>query len=261
MLDMGSKKKFRKYLKIFNNIILISAVIFAVFFTYNFGEIKDNVAESVYDSGFRVEEIHINELEFLHFKEIVDNLSFEYGDAISQINIVADQKKLKENFWIDDAFIKIIYPNIVLIEVVEKKPQYVWFHNNKYFALDHMGKVIKEIDDGEFYRFSNYVVVTGEKAYNYIYTLVDFINSDEEIYSYIEELNWVGNRRWDIKFINGMVLKMPQENIIKAWQEFLQIDKKLKVFSNRFKTIDLRVKDRVFLELDSRNKRIIEEVG
>ena len=47
------------------------------------------------------------------------------------------------------------------------------------------------------------------------------INSEisQDIYS----ANWVGNRRWDIRFFDGLLVKLPEIEISDAWSDLIKI--------------------------------------
>jgi len=253
-----------KLLHLLNLLAIAGLVALGTFVNEHINKINQVAKNRLYEQGFRVGEIHINQLDFIEVEEVIDSLDFENGDAILEVDLVNNQQNIKRNFWIESVSIKLVFPDIVKINIVEKKPEFVWLDRKKYFVLDAGGKILKEISKDGLGRFAGFVVVVGKGANLFTPNLSDFIKEDEEVYSFISLIKWVGGRRWDVKFVNDMVVKLPQQDPSKAWSKFLDLNKKLKFFNNKIKSIDLRVKDRLFIELDLDypiNRKIIEEIG
>ena len=252
-----SKFQFSK-LGLFVNILILCAV--ASLYKY-YPLLKHNFYKHLYQQGFKVEKIYINELKFLTVEEVIDKLDFAPGDPIMQIDLQLNQKALQESFWIKKSAIKVDFPNVIRITIYENVPEFIWYHNKQYFALDNAGRILKYIDEQELQKFSNFIIVTGKGVRPFVPNLFDFIKMDQDIYNYIAEIEWISNRRWDIIFINDLKVKLPELNPRQSWKSFVELNKKLNFFSNKIKSVDLRIKDRLFIELDlkdSLNKKILK---
>jgi len=256
--------KSRKFLRYLNILAIISLLAAAGFVNYHINDLNSEARKKLYNDGFKVTKIYINKLEFLDVEEIIDALDFQNGDPILDLDLVSNQQRLKANFWIEEVSIKMTLPNIIKINIIEKKPEFIYSDKHKFFVLDGRGKILKQIDEDGLKRFAGFVVVVGKNARLFVPNLLDFIKEDKEVYSYISLISWVSERRWNVVFVNDMLLKLPQQNPGKAWLKFLELNERLDFFGNHIKSIDLRVKDRLFIELDLDypiNQKIIEEVG
>lgn len=253
-----------KYLRFINIAALYFLVFCAVFIVYNYAELLDKLKDSFARKGFVVKEIHVNELKYIELAEIIKNLDFNNGDNILSIDLEANQKRLASNFWIDSVSLKIIFPNIIEININEKNAEFILFENDQYHIIDEKGNIIKDLGIEDTKRFADFIVLTGQDAKLYAANLIEFIKSDKIIYSYISEITRVSKQRWNIKFINDMLVKLPQQDPKSAWSLFIELNNQMKFFDNKIKSIDLRVKDRLFLELDVKNRdnlKIIKEIG
>ncbi len=214
---------------------------------YNF--LKNELHDLLYKEGFKVEEIHINELEFLQVEEQIGKLTFGQGDYIFALELKESQQILEDNFWVEAAQLKIIYPNIVAVTLKEKQPKFLWYQDGQYHAIDALGKIIKTLTIAELELFANFIVVSGALAQQYIPNLLSFIASDARLKSYISEARFIGERRWDILFVNGLLVKLPQQNPQAAWAKFIELNETNNFLNNQFKSVDLRVEDKLFIEV------------
>jgi cell division protein FtsQ len=63
--------------------------------------------------------------------------------------------------------------------------------------------------------------------------------------------DYVGERRWNVTFDNGIVVKLPEENPELAWRVLGTLEKRDRILERRIAIIDLRLPDRMFVELPS----------
>jgi|SaaInlStandDraft_5_1057022.scaffolds.fasta_scaffold54833_2 cell division protein FtsQ len=253
-----------RYFKLLNIIALISLIILAIYVNYNFNKLQNIVKKSTNEQGFIVQEIHVNELSYITIEEIIDNLDFKNGDDIFAIDVIANQERLAKNFWIESVSLKVIFPDIVEIFIVEKKAEFILYEENEYFIIDVKGNIIKELRGEDITRFSDFIVLSGYNARKHSSSLSEFLKLDKNMYNFVVEVIRISEQRWNIKFINDMIVKLPQKDPKSAWSLFLELNDEMRFLENKIKSIDLRVKDRLFLELDinnPKNLKIIREVG
>lgn len=138
-------------------------------------------------------------------------------------------------------------PNLLNIAIVEFEPFAIWYENEQKFIIDREGINIRYKQEYEdLFDFSGMIILSGENANLYAKSLFNLISADPEIGSEIYSANWVGGRRWDLRFNNGVIVKMPEFEISSAWQEIKKI--LAMPSSSSLKIIDLRVKNKIYLE-------------
>jgi cell division septal protein FtsQ len=254
----------RKNLLIFINYIVFFIFLFLVIFIIRYNDyVRVFVKENLQNKGFKIEEIHISDLKNLDVKNVVDRMDFSYGDAIFDVDLEKNRKSLEEEFWVESAKLKIIFPNIIDVQIEERIPKFVWFNKN-YFLINDRGEILKKLVDSDLDSYSSFITLVGEDANFFVPNLLEFIEYDMDIYSYISAIELVNKRRWNIKFINDMVVQLPYFDPIFGWEKFVKLNEKLNIINNGVKNIDLRVKDKIFIELDldnSLNKKILRQIG
>jgi cell division septal protein FtsQ len=248
-------------LRLFLATIINSVILIIIFLAINnYSNLKRIFQQHLYQLGFKVDKIYINELSFVKITDVIDRLDFADNSPIVKLNKFANKKKLEESFWIDKANINILYPNIVKIHIIEKIPEFVWIYQNKYIALDKAGKILKILDKNELERFSGFILLAGENVRSVTDNLLNIIKIDLELHKFISKAIWVSNRRWNIEFIDGFTVKLPQEDSILAWQYFLKLNKEVNLLGKNIESLDLRVPEQTFMQLnldDPLNKNLL----
>ena len=242
------------------NIINSIFIVLFILVIKNFSFLKNNFEDYLYNNGFKVKKIYINQLDFLDITNVIDSLDFAHDTPIINLDIVKNKNSLEDNFWINKADISIVYPDLVNIKIDEKKPEFLWYHNMQYFVLDKKGKVLKKLNISELKKLSNFIMLDGNNARLVTDNLLSFIKLDNNIYLSISKAIWVGNRRWDIEFINGFRLQLPQKDPMQAWKYFIKLNQHIDFIGNNIESLDLRLPERLFMKLnldDPLNKNLL----
>ena len=65
---------------------------------------------------------------------------------------------------------------------------------------------------------------------------------------------YVSKRRWDLIFDdveNGIIVKLPQENVEDAWKKLIKLDKTKGILKRKLTFIDLRLKNKVVVKISN----------
>ena len=92
---------------------------------------------------FKIQEIKIENNFILSERELLKNLSFLYEKEIFFLKTKDIEKKLKQNSFIKGFKIKKIYPNKIIVYVIEKDPIAIIIINNNKFFLGKKFDLIK----------------------------------------------------------------------------------------------------------------------
>jgi cell division protein FtsQ len=155
--------------------------------------------------------------------------------------------KLKEKLpWIKKVIIARSMPDTLNITLEEYEPFAIWQSSAEKYIIDKEGNLIPFEDLEEF---KNMVILSGSGANLHAKSLFNIFVIDPELSANVYSATWVGNRRWDIRFENGLLIKLPENNISAAWQQLI------KIYGTNgsiigLKIIDLRISDKVYLEYE-----------
>jgi len=158
--------------------------------------------------------------------------------------------------WLNQIVITRNMPNILNISVTEFEPFAVWQDSGKHYITDKDGNLVPITDLEEF---KHLIILSGSGANIQVRSLFNIVTTDSNLSSEVYSATWVGGRRWDIRLSNGLLIKLPEANISEAWQSLGRIYN-LPGAAIGLKTIDLRVKSKVYLEYDDSSIKKLKNV-
>jgi len=210
--------------------------------------------------NFEFSSIHISGNKRVKDEEIITiikNFELEKGtligknldniDLLPLVQNLIDKIKLQLN-WIDKVTIKRSMPDILNVEIEEYQPFAIWINDDKKFIIDKEGNSIPFLEEYEqSEEFKNMIILSGVGANQNAKSLFNILVINSEISQDIYSANWVGNRRWDIRFFDGLLVKLPEIEISNAWHDLIKIYSASKN-DKAIKSIDLRVSGKIYLQ-------------
>jgi len=166
-------------------------------------------------------------------------ISEEFNKLVYQKNILFISKDyfiniLEKNNLIHSFKVTKIYPNSIEVQVKKTELLAVTDRNNKKFFIGSNGKLI----NFESYNKSLPYVFGKIKIKNFI-ELKKIIAKSKFNFEEISELYFFPSGRWDIKNNEGILIKLPETNLLKALNLAYHITIN-EIFKND-KVIDLRI--------------------
>ena len=201
---------------------------------FNLSYDKINIVGIVNSDESQIKEIISNKTKNINFDHLGSKIIDEIRLEIEKIN------------WVKQVFINRNIASNLDIKIVEYNPFAIWEKNNKKYIIDKEGVKIdvKNIDD-----FDYLIIVNGDKANLKVRSLFNIFSAKPEIGRNVYSASLVGDRRWDIRFHNNILVKLPEKNIDKAWKRLEKIYDDQYLMSN-IKIIDLRIENKTFLKID-----------
>jgi cell division protein FtsQ len=252
-------------LKIFLLIIVIILIVFIglKIFKPNLISLINSKSQSLFFKSFNLDNLDFKDIEIngnnrVSRDEIIiaienyknnleKNPNIDGNNTIQNIQNLIDELKIKFP-WIDKITLKRILPDKLKIEIIEYQPFAIWFDNDKKFIIDKEGNAIDYRDEYEKNaEFQNMIVLSGKNANNNVKSLFNILTIDSNLNDKIYSATWIGNRRWDIRFYDGLLVKLPEVEISKAWNELIKIYD-LYQHDRNIKSIDLRVDGKIYLQ-------------
>jgi len=187
---------------------------------------------------FTVSDIRVIGNERLSKKEVIKELDIILPANLIDLNYDQLISNLKSNKLIKTAEIKLTLPNQINIILTERKPYALWFNGSSFSLIDSEGFVLK--DSFEFNaKTNNYLIVAGLGANERINELIDCLKG-HYILEQLHSAQLIGNRRWNIMLKNGLIIKLPEDNIRESFLAFKIV---LNNYSKNqaFSVVDLRL--------------------
>ena len=193
-------------------------------------------------SGFKIKEIKIENNTILEDDELIEAFSFLYGKNIIFLNSFEINKNIEKTNFIKKIEIKKIFPDKLVIKVIEKKPVAILIDSNKKkFYLEKNNDLVEYF---EISKYKNLPVVKGDhKSFKKLFNNLIRVNFPvEQVHSY----HFFMAGRWDIKMKDETIIKLPTKNYIKDLINFMSI--KNKTNFEKYKIFDYRLNNQLILK-------------
>jgi len=190
--------------------------------------------------------VNINGLNNINEDEIL-NLIKPYKDSsIFLIPIKKIAKKISQNNWVKSINIQSNYKDTIEINIDESKPIGIYTTGIQNILFSDDLKILENIANNEK-RFSALIKFEGKNSIHESIKLIDSFPDD--FIQYVDKAFLINQRRWDLELKNSILLKLPENNIKEALENY----KKIYInFSNEelieIESIDLRMKKKIILK-------------
>tara|TARA_E500000178_G_scaffold317665_1_gene338373 strand:- start:272 stop:928 length:657 start_codon:yes stop_codon:yes gene_type:complete len=192
-------------------------------------------------SKFNLKEIDIENNLLLKEKDIQKLLTPIYNKNLLLLKNREIEIILMQNTFIESFNIKKKYPNILKIEIFEKKPIAVLFNKKDKFYLS------EKLDLIEFKNFPNYqnlpYVFGNKDEFQILYNNLIKINFP---FDQIKKYTLFETNRWDLETKNNNIIKLPSKDFIKSLENYLSIRNK-KNFT-KYNIFDYRIDNQLILK-------------
>lgn len=169
-------------------------------------------------------------------------------------NIIDDLKS--QIPWINNLVVSRTVPDVINVAITEYEPFAIWHNNGKKYIIDKDGNTVVLQD---FTEFNGLVIISGNGANIHAKSLFNIFAIYPELSAEIYSATWVGNRRFDIRFNSGLLVKLPERNISKSWQRLIEIYKTPGSLIG-LQVIDLRIEDKIYLKYQDKINEEIQKL-
>lgn len=181
----------------------------------------------------------ITGLSYIDNQKLMKDLLNTNNDNIFKIDEKKIFEKIKENNLVLNFFAKKKYPNEIEIQINQATYIGKIYKKDKLFLIGSNGKLIKHdkrtISDLPFFY--------GDFKSEEFLKFLSVINKVQLDTKRISSFYFFPSGRWDIKFKNGLLLKLPNKDLMNSLSKALLL-KNDQNFINS-KILDLRIKNRI----------------
>jgi len=190
--------------------------------------------------------VNINGLNNINEDEILNLIKPYKGSSIFLIPIKKIAKKISQNNWVKSINIQSNYKDTIEINIDESKPIGIYTTGIQNILFSDDLKILENIANNEK-RFSALIKFEGKNSIHESIKLIDSFPDDFQ--QYVDKAFLINQRRWDLELKNSILLKLPENNIKEALENY----KKIYInFSNEelieIESIDLRMKKNIILK-------------
>jgi cell division protein FtsQ len=207
------------------------------------GAVGDFLARKV---GLGVEVVTVSGATHMSEPRILAIAGIDSTSSVPFFNVADGRARLEADPLIKQASVRKLYPNQIVIDIVERTPFAVWQKDGEVYAIAADGAPIDEVRDG---RYVDLPFVVGEGANARAPEFVALLDAMDELKPRVEAGVLVGQRRWNLRLKSGIDVKLPETDPQAAIATLLRLERQSRILERAILAIDLRVKGRAFLRL------------
>ena len=215
-------------------------VIFYVFIFFLFSTINNHYFVKNKNSFLKIKDIQVEGLENSLNLEIRQKLNFLVGKNIFYLDVEILKEKLNSFNYLENYKVSKLFPSIVKVELKKTKLLAKTYQENKKYFIGSNKKLIFLPNQIES---SNLPIVYGKFNSEEFFKLRNNMLENKFDIENITNYYYFPSKRWDIKLIDGTLVKLPMENISSAIKKLTKvINENINGFN---KSIDLRVPNQI----------------
>jgi cell division protein FtsQ len=166
------------------------------------------------------------------------------------------REKLKANPWISEATVLKLYPDQLKIDIVERSAFALWQRDGRLSVISDDGAVLEPYMSR---RFISLPLVVGKGAETRARDFLALLARYPRIHSVTKAAIFVGERRWNLRLKDGLDIRLPENDVGEALATLSTLDKEDHLFSRDIVAVDMRLPDRLSVQLSEDAARAREE--
>lgn len=201
--------------------------------------------------GFTLQNVYLEGQHHTHSKDILKALDVQIGQPIFSLSLDEMRQRLEKINWVKYAVVERQLPHTLHVHIIERQAVAMWQNAGQLYLIDSQGNTIVEDD---MKPFKSMMIMVGDDAPLYTNSLLEMLHQDPSLAKHVASAIRVGERRWNVRFYNGLEVKLPEENKEDAWTFFVQLERNKELLEKNVKHVDLRVPGKVYIQMGSDKK-------
>jgi len=215
---------------------------------------RNTIANS---AGFRITTVAITGRKQLTQDEVLGIGGVNGRSSLLFLNAETVRDKLKANPWIAEATVLKLYPGELRIDIVERSAFALWQQDGRLSVIADDGAVLEPYVSR---RFLSLPLVVGKGAETRARDFLALLARYPQVRSATKAAVFVGERRWNLRLKDGLDIRLPENDVGNALAALSRLDKEEKLFSRDIVAVDMRLSDRLAVQLSEDAAKAREEL-
>ena len=207
------------------------------------GSVPDFIARAL---GFEIAVVTISGQTEMTESEILHDAGVSPKNSLLLLDAAEARARLEKAPLVKQASVRKLYPNHLVIDLVERTPCALWQKDGQVSVVAADGAVIDEMRDQ---RFTALPFVVGEGANERLAEYTRLVAAAGELGPRIRAGVLVSDRRWNLKMTSGVEVMLPEVNPLGAVATLVRLQRESRVLDRDVLSLDLRVEGRMFARL------------
>jgi cell division protein FtsQ len=203
------------------------------------------MAHAAADAGFEVRVVKVNGVERMNEQRVYERALSQRSRPMALIDLAAMRESMLELNWVKDARVSRQLPDTIIIDIVERTEHAVLKKSNHLMLIDPEGHELEVVSSANA---RGKLHIGGKGAKRQIAALDELLDAAPALKPQVAEAEWIGNRRWTLRFKTDQVLALPQgsREAASALVTFARMDGHYRLLGGKAVAIDLRVPDQAY---------------
>jgi len=207
-------------------------------------------------AGFRIASVSLTGSKEISREEILTMTGVTGRASLLFLDADAARERLLTNPWIADAAVLKLYPDRLQIAITERRAFALWQKDGRVNVIADDGTVLEPFVAD---RYLGLPLFVGRGAEKQAKSFLAVIDRYPQIRSLLRASIMVAERRWNLRLANGIDVRLPEDDAGAALDKLIELDRDKHLLSRDIKTVDLRLPDRVTVELSDAEAAAREE--
>jgi cell division protein FtsQ len=210
------------------------------------GGLRDARDAAANAAGFRIASIALSGERHVSREEILGSAGVTGTTSLLFFDVEAARDRLKTNPWIADATVLKLYPDRLQIGIKEREAFALWQQAGRVSVVAGDGTVLEPYVNPGLRRLP---LVVGLGAAARAKDFLALLDAYPELRDQVRASVLIGERRWNLRLKSGLDIRLPETGIASALVTLAALDRDKKLLSRDIVAIDLRLPDRVTVQL------------
>lgn len=194
--------------------------------------------------GFVVKQVDVMGEGRLNEADVRAAIGIYPGEYFFGADLERAQIRTESLPWVDRAVVRRLWPNRIVVQLVETKPYALWQQNGQFSLVSAKGEEITKYEDVRSMP-KGLKTLIGEDAPKHATVIEAALEDYPDIWARTESLVHMRGQRWDLYLNGGVKVKLPEANVDEALRRLADLQSRTQILDREVAVIDLRLPDRV----------------
>ncbi|MCY4395010.1 MAG: FtsQ-type POTRA domain-containing protein [Rhodospirillaceae bacterium] len=187
--------------------------------------------------ALRLEHVYVSGRQRTSRTALSSVVGLDRGVSLTEIDIAGLRGRLRTLPWIADATVERRWPDALYVRLREHTAIARFEVGGRIKLISRGGAIFDMAADGNHW---NKLLVKGTGAPERTAALVALLQTRPVLAKRVVQATRRGRRRWDLRFDNGVFLKLPERRPDAAWHRFADLDRAHNLLARGAQGFDMR---------------------
>ena len=238
-IDRITNKNTRSNFTVYFLTILIISLLLTTFLNnIDFEKYSKLLNNFLIKNGFTINNIQILGIKNIPKETVIKIVNNENKSNILNVNLLNIYNNLRNNDWVEELYIERVLPNTIKISIIEKEAIGIWQYEMSNKLITKNGEIISTANINKFK--IDLPIIHGNDANKNANSILKILETNKVLTKNIWSLDYINNRRWNLHFKQGIIVLLPSEGVLRAWNEIIKLQKNYDVLNLGLTELDLR---------------------